>query len=292
MTHQPNSTFPKAFVCGWPIEQSRSPVIHSYWLNKYDMKGSYEKIAIEPSAFPDFLNSLKQKNFVGGNITLPHKETALKNVDRLDDAAMKIGAVNTLWFEGNELVGGNTDWIGFAANLDQIEPGWDSQEYLDKPVLVLGAGGAARGILYALMQRGFQKIFLANRTFEKAAILAKEFGPGINAISMDELGGVPGEIGLLVNTTSLGMAGKQSLPKTVIALIGRLDESTIINDIVYIPLQTELLKLASQNGMKTVDGLGMLLHQAVPGFEKWFGVKPQVTEELRISIVADIEANR
>lgn len=278
----------KAFVCGWPIKHSRSPMIHSYWLKKYDLCGSYEKIAISPDDLPKFLRGLKSQGYAGGNFTIPHKETVLQSVDKIDEAAELIGAVNTIWFDEDELNGGNTDWIGFAKNMDQFAVEWDGSEKQKKPVIVLGAGGAARGIIYALQQRGFENIILVNRTKANADKISGEFPGNIQTASFEDLAKLTRDIGLLVNTTSLGMSGTNPLPSVLIDYIAELPKTVIVSDIVYIPLQTELLREASKLGMKTVDGLGMLLHQAAPGFEKWFGIMPEVTQELRDLILNDI----
>lgn len=287
-----NPESPKAFVCGWPIAHSRSPLIHGHWLQKYGLAGSYEKIAVHPDELGNFVRAMKRSGFAGGNFTIPHKEEVLKLVDRLDPAAKKIGAVNTLWFEGIELIGGNTDWSGFASNLDQAAPGWDKGGRRTNPVIVLGAGGAARGIVYALLQRGFEKILLINRTRENAVRLVTDFGDCVSANSFGALAEMPTDIALLVNTTSLGMSGQQYLPQELVTYVHRMDRNAIVHDIVYIPLETQLLGLARQLGFETVDGLGMLLHQAVPGFERWFGVRPEVTEELRRLILRDIGENQ
>jgi len=279
---------PKAFVCGWPITHSRSPLIHGYWLQKYGLVGSYEKIAIHPDELETFVRSLKKSGFKGGNFTIPHKEEVLKLVDRLDPAARKIGAVNTFWFEEGELVGGNSDWTGFAASLDQGAPGWDCDDRRTRPAMVLGAGGAARGIVYALRQRGFENIIIINRTISNAVRLAEDFGNSVTAASFNALETMRSDMTLLVNTTSLGMTGQQSLPPELVGFVHRMNRKAIVNDIVYIPLETQLLALANRLGFETVDGLGMLLHQAVHGFEHWFGVKPEVTEELRELVLRDI----
>ena len=273
----------KAFVCGWPIEHSKSPLIHNHWLQKYGISGSYEKVAVSPDNFPDFLSSLRDNGFAGGNVTLPHKEAALELVMRLEASASKIGAVNTLWFEDNVLVGGNTDWIGFSANLDQNAPGWNSD---GRTALVIGAGGAARGVLYALLQNGLEKILLANRTFSKAEKLAVEFGTIVEPVILEDVSSYLPATDLLVNTSSMGMQGAPEFPTPVLQSMSRLKPGALVTDIVYTPLETPLLNAAKEQGFRTVDGLGMLLHQAVPGFEKWFGIKPVVTDELRNIILS------
>jgi len=283
-----NQLIKKAFVCGWPIEHSRSPIIHSYWLKKYGLDGTYEKIAVAPDHLQAFLNDMNTSGFVGGNFTIPHKENIRFSLFRIDVAAKAIGAVNTVWLENENLIGGNTDWLGFSANMDQWANGWDNPERLKKPAIILGAGGAARGILYALQQRGFEKIILVNRTKSNADKIANEFLGDVSAASLEEISDLPLDISILVNTTSLGMSGKNELPKNLIAYLNQIAKDGIVNDIVYIPLQTELLKVCAKANLKTVDGLGMLLHQAVPGFERWFGMKPEVTQELRDLVLEDI----
>jgi shikimate dehydrogenase len=272
----------KAFVVGHPIAHSRSPKIHGYWLRRYEIRGSYTALDIAPQAFDAFLGTLDRSGFQGGNVTIPHKEAAFAAVDRRDEAADLIGAVNTLWFENDSLVGGNTDAQGFAANLDEYAPGWAG----NGPAVVLGAGGAARAVIHALKMRGVSDIRIVNRTLARAEELRDRFGAGVTAhgAAAPEL---LSDAGLLVNTTSLGMggkAGKDDLPADPVLLPAR----AIVCDIVYVPLETPLLAAARASGLKTVDGLGMLLHQAVPGFERWFGVRPEVTRELRSLIVADL----
>lgn len=273
----------KAFVCGHPIAHSRSPKIHGYWLRKYGIAGSYEAIDVAPEDVAEFFATLGEKGFAGGNVTIPHKEAAFAAAARRDEAAERIGAVNTLWLENGVLCGGNTDAEGFAANLDERAPGWAEVG----PAVVLGAGGAARAVIQALKERGFSDIRVANRTVARAVELGDRFGPGVSAHPTAATGELLADAGLLVNTTALGMAGKggaDELPANPEAL----PRHAIVTDIVYVPLETPLLKAARKCGLKTVDGLGMLLHQAAPGFERWFGRRPEVTEELREMIIADM----
>jgi len=270
----------KAFVCGHPIAHSRSPKIHGFWLRQYGIDGSYDAIDVEPEVFDDFLARLAANGLVGGNVTIPHKEAAFRLVQRRAAAAEAIGAVNTLWFENGHLWGDNTDAYGFAANLDEYAPDWDKAE----TALVLGAGGAARAVVHALKMRGFKHIRIVNRTAERALALADAFGEGVSGHPLAASGEFLPDTGLLVNTTSLGMQGSGELPVDPSALPAH----AIVTDIVYVPLETPLLAAARARGLKTVDGLGMLLHQAVPGFERWFGVRPEVTRELRELIVADL----
>ncbi len=274
----------KAFVTGFPIKHSRSPLIHGHWLRKYELQGSYEAIEVAPEDLADFLNGLQENDYVGGNVTIPHKEMAFALCQTREPAAEEIGAVNTLWFEGGQLRGGNTDAYGFLANLDARSPGWDRQ----KTALVLGAGGASRAIIYALKQRGLTDIRIANRTLTRAEELADRFGSGISAHEWTAVPELLQDATLIVNTTSLGMEGKESLSID----LSDVRRDALVTDIVYVPLETPLLKAARMVGLKTVDGLGMLLHQAVPGFEHWFGVRPEVTSELRDLILADMNGGK
>lgn len=274
----------KAFVTGHPIAHSRSPKIHGYWLNKYGIDGSYRAIDVAPADFADFLKSLGENGYRGGNVTIPHKEAAFAGVARRDHAADAIGAVNTLWFEDGLLWGGNTDGYGFAANLDDHAPGWAA----NGPAVVLGAGGASRAVIHALKERGIKDVRIVNRTLARAEELSRHFGAGVSAHPPSALGELLADAGLLVNTTALGMHGNEVLA----ADPAGLPDHAVVTDIVYVPLETPLLAAARARGLRTVDGLGMLLHQAVPGFERWFGRKPEVTPELRRLIVADIEGHR
>lgn len=279
-------TTKKAFVCGHPIKHSRSPILHGYWIDKHNIEGSYGIKDIAPANIDSFIKSMKENAFVGGNFTIPHKEAAYKAVDKLDEAAQKIGAVNTIWFEGDLLVGGNTDAHGFTANLDQHAKGWDSNPQT-KTAIVFGAGGASRAVLYSLIARGVSKIYLVNRTIEKVNNLAAEFGKTIQPKTIYEIETILSKADIFINATSLGMKESDKYPFD----IGALKKTALVTDLVYTPLQTILLKDAKNAGLKTVDGLGMLLHQAVPGFEKWFGIKPEVTDELRQIIVKDLQPN-
>ncbi|WP_265516217.1 shikimate dehydrogenase [Nitratireductor luteus] len=277
-------TLPRAFVCGHPIAHSRSPMIHGYWLQHYGIEGAYERLDVPPEAFGAFLRDLPGSVYVGGNVTIPHKESTCRSVDHLDDAATRIGAVNTLWMEGGLLHGGNTDAYGFAANLDAETPGWSQSGV----ATILGAGGAARAIVHALQERAFRQIRIVNRTSSRAQALAAHFGGAASAHAWDALPELLTETGLLVNTTSLGMDGGPG-PELDLS---PLPSTVIVSDIVYAPLLTPLLAMARDRGLRTVDGLGMLLHQAVPGFEKWFGRRPEVTPELRALIIADLELHQ
>lgn len=274
----------KSCVIGWPIEHSRSPLIHGHWLDQHGIDGSYTRQGVAPDDFDEFIRAMPDHGFAGGNVTVPHKEAALKCAEVADEAARQIGAANTLWFEDGKLHASNTDAYGFLANLDEGAPGWDAS----KPVaMVLGAGGASRAILHALLSRDLSEIRLLNRTLSRAKELAAHFGGRIRVMDWETRNTQLAGCGVLVNTTTLGMTGAPALQ---IDLSG-LGEEAVVTDLVYAPLQTELLKRAGYKGLRCVDGLGMLLHQAVPGFEKWFGVRPKVTSELRARIAADIEGS-
>lgn len=278
----------RAFVTGHPIGHSRSPLIHAHWLKRYDIDGSYDAIDVAPESFADFIARLKAgtDGFSGGNVTIPHKEAAFRLADRIEESAKRLGAANTLWLEEGQLVAANTDGYGFLANLDRQAPGWADRD--GGRAVVFGAGGATRAILAALIDRGFESIILVNRTIERAQQLAQHFGRPVEARAMAQCDAALHGADLFVNTSSLGMGGG-AVPQLAFS---HMAESAIVTDIVYTPLETSFLKAARVQGLKTVDGLGMLLHQAVPGFEKWFGVRPEVTEDLRFEIVADIEAKQ
>ncbi|MDJ0512541.1 MAG: shikimate dehydrogenase [Methyloceanibacter sp.] len=278
------SDTPRACVIGWPVEHSRSPVIHGYWLEHYRIDGAYVKEAVTPEDIGGFLRSLSAHGYVGANVTLPHKEAALRAVDHADDAAQAIGAVNTVWLdERGALQGSNTDAYGFMTNLDTLAPTWcDGADV----AMVLGAGGAARAIIHGLVESGVPRILLTNRTVAKAEALAREFGGPVEVIPWETKNAALSACGLLVNSTSLGMTGQPPLD----IMVSALPASAVVTDIVYVPLETPLLEAARARGLVAVDGLGMLLHQAVPGFERWFGVRPAVTPELRARVVATLEA--
>ncbi|GLK81569.1 shikimate dehydrogenase [Methylopila turkensis] len=275
------SGFPRACVLGWPVSQSRSPLIHNHWLATYGLAGGYERAEIAPAEFESFVRGLGGAGFVGGNVTVPHKEAAFRLVDEADASAADLGAVNTLWFEDGRLVGGNTDGVGFVANLDEAAPGWEGERKL---AAVIGAGGAARAVVHALGTRGFERVAVVNRTREKAEAIAPLAGRAGVAGGLDDLWRFLPDADLVVNATSLGMAGKGALE----VHLGELPERAVATDLIYVPLETPFLADARARGLRTVDGLGMLLHQAAPGFERWFGVRPDVTPELRALVVADI----
>ncbi len=273
---------PRAFVVGHPIAHSRSPLLHGFWLKSLGLPGCYEKIDVAPDALDGFIAGLRAAGFVGGNVTVPHKTAVMAQVQRLDEAARAIGAVNTLWFEDGRLCGGNTDAFGFLANLDAGAPGWDAAGGL---ALVLGAGGASRAVVHGLTERGMT-VAIVNRTRTAADALAHRFGATVRAADWADLTDLLVGADLLVNTTSLGMAGQPPLTVDLTPL----KAAAVVTDIVYVPLETDLLRAARARGHRVVDGLGMLLHQAVPGFERWFGVRPVVTGELRAAIEANVRA--
>ena len=274
------STAPRAFVIGHPIAHSRSPLIHGHWLKAYGLAGSYEKIAVAPDDLDAFMAGLRTAGFAGGNVTVPHKGRVLELADAVDEAADAIGAANTLWFDEGDLVAGNTDAIGFQASLDDEAPGWDGA---GASAVVLGAGGAARAVVHALTERGFE-VAVANRTFLRAAELAEEQEGEVWAYAWDELPPLLRAADLIVNTPTLGMTGQ---PPLSLDLSG-CKRDALVADIVYTPLETPLIAAARARGLSAVGGLGMLLHQAVPGFERWFGVRPKVTPELRMLVEADV----
>ncbi len=272
----------KAAVTGHPISHSKSPLIHGYWLKQHGIEGSYIRQDVPPETARSFYSSLSEHGFVGCNVTIPNKEHAYNAAEKLDNAAKMIGAVNTLWLDENGVLNGsNTDGLGFLGNLDQLLPNWDNN---GNKAVVLGAGGAARAIIWALLSRGYTEVYIANRTMEKAQRLADHFGSNTIAVPWDTLGEKLGEADFLVNTTSLGMTGQPELKID----LDNLSKTAVVTDIVYSPLQTQLLRDSTERGNPTVDGLGMLLHQAVPGFEKWFGVRPEVTGELRELILKEM----
>ena len=275
-------TGPRAGLMGHRIGYSRSPLMHRYWLELLGLGGSYELVDISPAEFPAFLSGLHAHGWVGGNITKPHKELAFRLVDRADAAATAIGAVNTVYHEGGRLFGSNTDAHGFVANLDEAARGWDRSDGL---AVVLGAGGAARAVVYALRSRGL-RVAVCNRTVRRAQALAAEVPGGCTAHPWEQLPGLLERASLLANTTVLGARGEPPLWLE----LERLPREAVVCDLVYVPLRTELLKAAERRGQRTADGLGMLMHQAVPGFARWFGISPQVTPELRRLLAADIAA--
>lgn len=275
-----NEGFRAACVIGWPAGHSRSPLIHNYWIKRHGLTAEYRREAVPPDKFADFIATLSERGYIGANVTLPHKEAALALSDP-DERARAVGAVNTLWLEGGKLHSTNTDAEGFLQNLDASAPRWDAGL---QSAIVLGAGGAARAIVFALLERGVERIYVANRTFEKAEAFRERFGESVHPVRWEEVNGLLAGAQLLVNATSLGMTGQPELD----IKIEDLSASAVVADIVYAPLETPLLAAARKLGLRTADGLGMLLHQAVRGFSLWFGVRPEVTDELRDLVEADL----
>lgn len=273
----------RACIIGHPVGHSRSPLVHGFWLRRHGIDGSYGRADVQPGDLERFLAAMPGEGWTGGNVTVPHKEAAFRLVEVDDPAALALGAINTLWVENGRIRGCNTDVEGFLANLDQEAQGWDDR--LGK-VVVVGAGGAARAVAYGLLERRARSIVVLNRTQERAEALAGTLGEGrIEALPWAKARAALADAALLVNTTSLGMQGQPPLELDLEALPDR----SIVNDIVYVPLVTPLLRAAAARGNRTVDGLGMLLHQAVPGFRRWFGVTPSVTGDLRALVAADVE---
>jgi len=270
---------PAACLIGWPAAHSRSPLIHHYWLRTLGIEGGYNIEAVPPEGFAEFVLHLSAHGFVGANVTLPHKERALA-LSAPDARARAVGAANTLWYEAGELRSTNTDVEGFINNLDAAAPGWDGAGQ----ALVLGAGGASRAVVFGLIERGFKRVHLANRTIDRARALADQFGESVHPVAWDAIGDLLPQAALLVNTTSLGMHGQPELAIDV----SRLPPQAVVADLVYVPLETALLAAARARGLRAADGLGMLLHQAVRGFELWFGQRPAVTPELRALVEADL----
>ncbi|HWZ38383.1 MAG TPA: shikimate dehydrogenase [Bradyrhizobium sp.] len=270
---------PAACLIGWPAAHSRSPLIHHYWLRTLGIEGGYVIEAVPPDDLRDFVLRLSLRGFVGANVTIPHKESVL-DLSTPDARALAIGAANTLWFEDGELHSTNTDVEGFVNNLDACAPGWDKAE----EALVLGAGGSSRAVVFGLIERGVKRVHLVNRTLSRAQALAEKFGTAVLPVGWEKTGELLPRAKLLVNTTSLGMQGQGALDIDV----SLLPKEAVVADLVYVPLQTPLLAAAKARGLKTADGLGMLLHQAVRGFELWFGRRPEVAAELRAIVEADL----
>ncbi|REJ57850.1 MAG: shikimate dehydrogenase [Microcystis aeruginosa DA14] len=274
----------RACCIGWPVTHIRSPLIHGFWLSQYGIAGTYTREAVEPGDVARFLRSLADQGLAGCNVTIPHKEAAFAAMDDVDPGAVAVGAVNTVWHEDGRLVGMNSDVVGFLKNLDDHVPGWEGEV---AHALVLGAGGAARGIVHGLVSRGVPLVTLANRSLAKAKAIAAAHPRAIRTQDWQNLPAALADVDLLINTTSLGMSGQPPLDLP----LRTLKPSAIVSDIVYVPLETDLLARAAARGHRTVEGLGMLLHQAVPGFARWFGVTPQVTPALYEHLAADVRGH-
>lgn len=274
------STIPVAAVLGHPINHSKSPKLHNYWLSLFDIDGHYIPLDIDPRNFENSIRALSGLGFVGANVTIPYKEKVLKIADKISDRAAIIGAANTLTFlQDGRIYADNTDGYGFLQNIKCKYNDWTAGEGTS---VVFGAGGASRAILGALIEDGANEVILANRTRSRADQLRSDFGAKIKVVDWMKVQNYLSDASTVINATSLGMDGKAELP---IPLQG-LKKNTLVTDIVYTPLNTPLLENAAKRGCRTVDGLGMLIHQAIPGFERWFGVKPDVSEKLRELLIS------
>ena len=274
------STIPVAAVLGHPINHSKSPKLHNYWLSLFNIGGYYIPLDIDPRNFENSIRALIDLGFVGANVTIPYKEKVLKIADKISDRAAIIGAANTLTFlKDGRIYADNTDGYGFLQNIKCKYNNWSAGEGTS---VVFGAGGASRAILGALIEDGANEVILANRTRSRADQLRSDFGAKIKVVDWTKVQNYLSDASTVINATSLGMDGKAELP---IPLQG-LRKNTLVTDIVYTPLNTPLLENAGKRGCRTVDGLGMLIHQAIPGFERWFGVKPDVSENLREVLIS------
>jgi len=272
-----------AGVMGWPVMHSRSPLMHNYWFRQHGLAGTYVPLAIEPGNLAAALRALRPLGFAGCNLTIPHKQEAMKIVDELDETARRIGAISCVVVRPDgTLFGTNNDWFGFIHNLRQEQPGWRADA---GPVVVLGAGGGSRAVCYGLMQEGAKEIRLVNRTFARARGLADEFGGPIQALPWERRHDVLEGAAMVVNATSQGMVGQPALDLR----LDKLSKTALAADIIYIPLETPFLAAARQRGNRTANGLGMLLHQGRPAWQMWFGIEPVVTAELRSMMEKSIQ---
>ena len=272
----------KACVIGWPIAHSRSPLIHNYWLKQHKIDGLYEKREVRPDQLNDFLLNLKTHGYEGCNITIPHKEAALTIIKNVDDVVRRTGSLNTVYIHDGEVWATSTDGTGFIHNLLKSAP---QLSLVGKKAIVLGAGGSAKAVIDALLRAGMAEILVLNRTAERVNDLKARFGPAIQTLHPDHFGAESKTAALFVNATSQGMKGQPALDVD----ISGLPPDAVVCDLVYVPLKSALLKTAEARGLRAVGGLGMLLHQAVEGFEKWFGVRPVVTSELYELVAKDID---
>jgi shikimate dehydrogenase len=271
-----------AGVMGWPVMHSRSPKLHNYWLDRHGLAGTYVPLAVRPEGLPAALRALPALGFAGCNLTIPHKESALAVVDEIDPTARRMGAISCVVVRPDgSLVGSNNDGFGFVASILSEAPGWRADA---GPIVVIGAGGGARAVVYSLAERGAREIRVVNRTLARAQALADEFGGPIEALPWDDRAAALRGAAMLVNTTSQGMIGQPALDLP----LDTLPATALVADIVYIPRETALLAEARRRGNRTVNGLGMLLHQARPAWKAWFGLEPEVTPELRALIEATL----
>ena len=273
-----------AGVMGWPISQSRSPILHNYWINKYKLNGRYVPLAVRPERLTDAIRGLPALGFRGCNLTMPHKQMAMTMVDSLTDTAKRIGAVNCIVVgDDGKMSGTNNDGNGYVLSVQEVVPSWKPDI---GPIAILGAGGAARAIIVAMLERGAKEIRLINRTYEKAEQLAKDFGAAIKPMRWEKRAGAIADVALLTNATNQGMTGKPPLDIS----LDKLSKQTIVSDLIYVPPETPFLAAARGRGNVTVNGLGMLLHQARPAFQAWFGAMPEITQDLRDAIMATFKA--
>jgi shikimate dehydrogenase len=279
-----SNEFILAGVMGWPVAQSRSPILHNYWIQKYNLNGRYVPLPVEPERLAEAVRGLRALGFRGCNVTMPHKVNIMALLDSVTDTARRIGAINTVVVgEDGKLSGTNNDGNGYFYNLLDVAPGFKPDA---GPIAILGAGGAARAVLVALVERGAKEIRLINRTFERAEAIAKEFGAAVRALPWERRSDAIGDVVLLTNATNQGMTGKPALDIS----LDRLPRQTLVSDLIYVPPETPFLTTARQRGNVTVNGLGMLLHQARPAFKAWFGVMPDITPDLRATVEATFKA--
>lgn len=270
---------PLAGVIGWPVAHSRSPLLHGHWLRRHGLRGHYVPLAVAPEHLAQVLQALPRMGFVGVNVTIPHKEAVLALADVVTDRAALIRAANTLIFRPDGRIhADNTDGYGFIANLIQQAPDWQAAS---GPAAVIGAGGGARAVVAALLERGVPELRIANRSRERAERIREDFGARVTVHDWSHLGEMLDGARTVVNTTSMGMAGQPPLQFP----LDSLSPEALVTDLVYTPIDTDLLRAARTRGCTTVDGLGMLLHQGAPGFERWFGVRPEIDDDLRAAVL-------
>lgn len=272
----------KVCVIGWPINHSRSPLIHNYWIRRHGLNALYERRPVPPEDLVGFFVGMKAQGYIGCNVTIPHKESSIRAIDLPDRRVKRIGALNTVFFRDGKSCATSTDGEGFFQNVISHVPGITIK---NKTIVIIGAGGAARAIVDRLQEESPKTIYIINRNLDRAQQIKLDFGKNIEVGSFNSLPELLSETDLLVNATSLGMTGNETLELNV----GLLPKTAIVADVVYVPLATELILRAKAEGLRTVPGLGMLLHQAVPGFELWFGIRPEVTAELYDLVARDID---